>query len=109
MKEDIHKSTSLRHFLHLVFQYWHGDERRKAYFLGLGFVGSLIVNMAMALLINRWSKDFFDALQQHRTICAARCLNDAIPLSENLRRKGRWRGNPRYFSEMLQKEVCTDR
>lgn len=66
MKEDTQKSTSLRHFLHFVFQYWNGDERRKAYFLGLGFVGSLVVNMAMALLINRWSKGFFDALQQHQ-------------------------------------------
>ena len=66
MKESIHKNKSLRHFLHLILQYWRGPEKYTAYVLGGGFFVSLIVNLSMALLINRWSKDFFDALQQHR-------------------------------------------
>ncbi len=66
MSEKTQKNRSLRHFLHLIIQYWRGSERSKAYILGFGFFVSLIVNLSMALLINRWSKDFFDALQQHR-------------------------------------------
>ena len=38
-----------------------------AYCLAIGFLSSLILNLVMALLINIWSKGFFDALQTHNS------------------------------------------
>ena len=66
MKQVNDSGGTLRHFLKVAFQYWHGDQKTKAYILGLGFLFSLILNLVMALLINQWSKGFFDALQQHQ-------------------------------------------
>jgi len=61
-----YRSVSIRHFLKAAFMFWRGTEKTRAYFLGIGFVFSLIANLGMALLINRWSKGFFDALQAHQ-------------------------------------------
>lgn len=66
MKEGSVFNGTLRHFVKLAFQYWHGNQKTKAYLLGLGFILSLILNLVMALLINQWSKGFFDALQRHQ-------------------------------------------
>ena len=66
MQQGKDRSGTLRHFLKVAFQYWHGDQRTKAYILGFGFIASLVLNLVMALLINEWSKGFFDALQQHQ-------------------------------------------
>jgi len=66
MKQINDGNGTLRHFVKLAFQYWHGDQKTKAYILGMGFILSLILNLVMALLINQWSKGFFDALQRHQ-------------------------------------------
>ena len=66
MKQSNENLGTLGHFLKIAFQYWHGDQKAKANILGLGFIASLILNLIMALLINQWSKGFFDALQQHQ-------------------------------------------
>lgn len=53
----------IRRFGHFAFGYWSGPTRRTAWFLSLGFLICLIANMVVALAVNRWTKDFFDALQ----------------------------------------------
>jgi putative ATP-binding cassette transporter len=53
------------HFLILASKFWSGPFRRLAWALSFGFLGCLIANMILALAVNRWSKNFFDALQRH--------------------------------------------
>jgi putative ATP-binding cassette transporter len=53
------------HFLILASKFYSGPFRRMAWALSFGFLGCLIANMALALALNRWSKNFFDALQLH--------------------------------------------
>lgn len=50
-------------FIRLSSGFWKGDARRSAWLLSLGFLACLVANMLMALAVNRWSKQFFDALQ----------------------------------------------
>lgn len=50
-------------FIRLSFGFWNGATRGPAWFYSLGFLACLIANMLMALAVNRWSKQFFDALQ----------------------------------------------
>ena len=66
MGGDAPRAVSTRSFLKRAFEFWRGKDKARSYFLGLGFVVSLIGNLGMALLINLWSKGFFDALQAHR-------------------------------------------
>ncbi len=66
MKADTYSAVSIRYFLKRAFAFWQGNDKARAYFLGFGFVISLLANLGMALLINIWSKGFFDALQAHQ-------------------------------------------
>ncbi len=50
-------------FIQLSFGFWSGRSRRTAWLLSIGFLACLVANMLMALAVNRWSKQFFDALQ----------------------------------------------
>lgn len=54
-------------FVRLSLGFWTGATRRRASLLALAFLTCLIVNTALALAINRWSKGFFDALQMRDT------------------------------------------
>ena len=65
MRQAYDRAGSIGYFLNQAIAYWKGSDRRRAYIFGLGFVLSLVVNLIMALLINQWSKGFFDALQAH--------------------------------------------
>jgi putative ATP-binding cassette transporter len=53
------------HFLSLASKFWSDPFRKIAWALSFGFLGCLIANMILALSINRWTKNFFDALQRH--------------------------------------------
>jgi putative ATP-binding cassette transporter len=53
------------HFLNLASKFWSDPFRKIAWALSFGFLGCLISNMILALAINRWTKNFFDALQSH--------------------------------------------
>lgn len=50
-------------FAKLALGYWAGPSWRIAWALSLGFLACLVANTTMALLVNRWTKGFFDALQ----------------------------------------------
>ena len=53
------------HFLVLASKFWSDPFRKIAWALSFGFLGCLIANMILALAVNRWTKNFFDALQRH--------------------------------------------
>jgi putative ATP-binding cassette transporter len=53
----------IRRFILLASGFWRGRSRGAAWLLSLGFLGCLVVNIFVALAVNRWSKGFFDALQ----------------------------------------------
>ena len=53
----------IRRFILLASGFWRGRSRGAAWLLSLGFLGCLVVNVFVALAVNRWSKGFFDALQ----------------------------------------------
>jgi len=53
----------IRRFIVLAFGYWRNRSRGAAWLLSLGFLACLVVNVFVALAVNRWSKGFFDALQ----------------------------------------------
>jgi putative ATP-binding cassette transporter len=53
----------LRRFLLLSMKFWRGPSRGKAWFLSLAFLAALLANMLLAVGVNRWSKYFFDAIQ----------------------------------------------
>lgn len=51
-------------FLRFSLGFWRGREQRSAWLLTLGVVAFVFGTVAAALAVNRWSKYFFDALQQ---------------------------------------------
>jgi putative ATP-binding cassette transporter len=53
----------IRRFILLASGFWRGRSRGAAWLLSLGFFSCLVVNIFVALAVNRWSKGFFDALQ----------------------------------------------
>ena len=53
----------IRRFILLASGFWRGRSRGAAWLLSLGFLACLVVNVFVALAVNRWSKGFFDALQ----------------------------------------------
>ncbi len=57
----------IRRFVLLASGFWRGRSRGAAWLLSLGFLGCLVVNVFVALAVNRWSKGFFDALQARQS------------------------------------------
>lgn len=55
----------IRRFILLALGYWRGQSQGAAWILSIGFLACLVVNTLMALAVNRWTKNFFDALQTH--------------------------------------------
>lgn len=53
-----------RVFMRTAKGFWTGRTRGKAWTLTAAVVGLVLVTLAVALLINRWNKFFFDALEQ---------------------------------------------
>lgn len=58
----------------LAFGFWQGQSRRAAWLLALGFLICLIANTLIALAVNRWSKSFFDALQNRDSDSIIQCI-----------------------------------
>jgi putative ATP-binding cassette transporter len=50
----------LRHFANLSLGFWIGPTRRKATLFALGLFACLLLNLAPAIAVNRWSKLFFE-------------------------------------------------
>lgn len=50
-------------FMRLAVRFWSGDTKRIGSILAAGFLGALVANVLMAVAVNRWSKYFFDAVQ----------------------------------------------
>jgi putative ATP-binding cassette transporter len=57
----------IRRFILLACGFWRGRSRGAAWLLSLGFLACLVVNVFVALAVNRWSKGFFDALQARQS------------------------------------------
>ena len=53
-----------RAFFAVAGGFWTGRSRRKAWLLSIGVFALVLVNLGVALLINRWNKFFFDALER---------------------------------------------
>ena len=51
-------------FRRLASGFWRGPARRQAWGLTAAVVALVLANVGVALLINRWNKFFFDALEQ---------------------------------------------
>jgi putative ATP-binding cassette transporter len=62
--EDQLKRGRAARFLREALRFWAGDQRRKAWFLSISFVTLLLINVGVALAVNRWNKYFFDALER---------------------------------------------
>ncbi|MDB5590011.1 ABC transporter ATP-binding protein/permease [Enterovirga sp.] len=52
-----------RAFFAISGGFWKGRSRRRAWTLTLTLLGLVLVNLGIALLINRWNKFFFDAIE----------------------------------------------
>ena len=50
-------------FMRMAVRFWNGNTKRIASILAGCFLGALIANVLMAVAVNRWSKYFFDAIQ----------------------------------------------
>jgi vitamin B12/bleomycin/antimicrobial peptide transport system ATP-binding/permease protein len=50
-------------FVRLALGFWSGPTRAKAWLLTIGVLAGLVLNIAVAVAVNNWSKFFFDALQ----------------------------------------------
>ena len=50
-------------FMRLAVGFWSGKTKRIGSILAAGFLAALVVNVLMAVAVNRWSKYFFDAVQ----------------------------------------------
>jgi putative ATP-binding cassette transporter len=53
-----------RAFFAIAGGFWTGRSRRKAWLLSIGVFALVLVNLGVALFINRWNKFFFDALER---------------------------------------------
>ncbi|MBM0207595.1 hypothetical protein JNW90_34940, partial [Micromonospora sp. STR1s_5] len=53
-----------RAFRRVASGYWRGPTSRKAWILTAAVLALVLANVGFALLINRWNKFFFDALEQ---------------------------------------------
>ncbi len=53
-----------RAFFRISGGYWKGRTRRRAWFLSGAVLALVLTNVGVALLINRWNKFFFDALEK---------------------------------------------
>ncbi len=51
-------------FLRFSLGYWRGDTRRQAFFLSVLVIAFLLANLGAALMVNRWNKYFFDAVER---------------------------------------------
>jgi putative ATP-binding cassette transporter len=61
-------------FVRLACGFWRGRSRRTAWALALGFLACLVANTLVALAVNRWSKSFFDALQNRDSDAIIQCI-----------------------------------
>jgi putative ATP-binding cassette transporter len=57
----------LRHFFRLSTGYWRGATRREATLFALGLLACLLLVVGTSIVVNRWNKLFFDALQARDT------------------------------------------
>ncbi len=57
-------SSFIRQFLALAGPYWRSEERLPVVLLTLALLALTIGQVVIPVLINRWSADFFDALEQ---------------------------------------------
>ena len=53
-----------RAFFRISRGFWYGGTRRRAWLLSGAVLALILVNLGVALLINRWNKVFFDALER---------------------------------------------
>ena len=49
----------------LLFSYWKGEERKKAWIMGLLIAALTIAAVYMTLLLNDWFNSFYSALQNY--------------------------------------------
>lgn len=61
---DPSPGRTARAFFRISGGYWKGRMRRRAWFLSGAVLALVLTNVAVALLINRWNKFFFDALEK---------------------------------------------
>ncbi len=59
--------SSLRAFLRLTGQYWVGPARWKPIVLAVSLVFDIVAQVAIAIRLNLWNADLFDALERHAT------------------------------------------
>ena len=64
----VDKRSRAGRFLRRALGFWRGEAWGRAWFFSTAFLTFLLVNVGVALAINRWNKYFFDALeiQGHR-------------------------------------------
>ena len=62
--EDVSPVHVARAFRKLAKGYWAGQTAPKAWILTGGVGALVLLNVGVALLINRWNKFFFDALER---------------------------------------------
>ena len=58
------RSGVLRNARRLAFAYYSSDERRSAWAITAGVVGLTLLQIAVQVRLNIWSRDFFDALDK---------------------------------------------
>lgn len=56
----------LRRFWHLAGPYWRSSRRRRAWLLTILVVALTVAQVAVAIALNFWNEQFFDALEQKR-------------------------------------------
>lgn len=49
---------------HLVVPYWRSEEKGKAWLLLLSVIALSLFNVAVSVIINRWYRDFYNALEK---------------------------------------------
>jgi putative ATP-binding cassette transporter len=69
-----------QHFVRIALGYWRGRTRTTAWLLSFGFLTCLLMNLWLALAVNRWSKVFFDAIQFRQFDGIMRSLEELVVL-----------------------------
>lgn len=94
---------SVARFVRLALGFWSGPTRARAWLLTVGVLVGLVLNIAVAVAVNKWSKYFFDALQNDNRrvlpvalgivvlIAAASVVASVILLQVRMRLQLHWR------------------
>ena len=65
--DEDHSPAFLRRFFAMAIPFFNSEERWTARLLGIGVIGLTMLQIGIAIRLNIWNRDFFNALERRST------------------------------------------